>query len=204
MIKTRPTADQNRRQDSCDDWQRSGPVRCSYALSYSNQNSCGIKGRLYTTESPGKKNPLLDRKSRRSSSGLPFSSHFLHSAVLSLHRPDTLIDGIEMLHFRSTVALKELFQTQLKRPLTGRVGVNAAPATSVSFSTAGLDGRSPGRGRAFAAWRAPPHFTRRHGVRDFCSKGDGQNDAAKDSEKWVTLTVVCVLVLAASCTVGQT
>lgn len=135
------------------------------------------------------KKPLLDRKSRHSSPGtVPFSSPFHHSALLLLHRLDTLIDGIEMLHFRSTVALKELFQTQLKRPLTGRVGVNAAPATSVCFSTAGLDGGSPGRGRAFAAWRAPPHFTRRHGVRDFCSKGDGQNDAAqndaaKDSEK---------------------
>uniref|UniRef100_A0A8P4K6C1 glutaminase n=1 Tax=Dicentrarchus labrax TaxID=13489 RepID=A0A8P4K6C1_DICLA len=86
-----------------------------------------------------------------------------------------------MLHFRSTVALKELFQTQLKRPLTGRVGVKAAPATSARFSTARLDGRSPGRGRAFAGWRAPPHLARRHGVRGFCSKGDGQNETSKDS-----------------------
>lgn len=89
-----------------------------------------------------------------------------------------------MLHFRSTVALKELFQTQLKRPLTRGVGVKAAPATSACFSSAAaLDGRSPGRGKAFAPWRAPPYPARRHGVRGFCSKGDGQNDAAKDSEK---------------------
>ncbi|GLD75342.1 glutaminase kidney isoform, mitochondrial-like isoform X1 [Lates japonicus] len=88
-----------------------------------------------------------------------------------------------MLHFRSTVALKELFQTQLKRPLTGRgVGVKAAPATTAAcFGTVTSDGRSPGRGRAFAGWTAPQHFTRRHGVRGFCSKGDGHNEAAKDS-----------------------
>ncbi|XP_008302645.1 glutaminase kidney isoform, mitochondrial-like isoform X1 [Stegastes partitus] len=81
-----------------------------------------------------------------------------------------------MLHFRSTVALKELFQTQLKRPLTGRVGVKAAPASAVC-----LDGRSPGRGRAFTGWRAPPHFARKNGLRGFCSKGDGHNEASKDS-----------------------
>lgn len=87
-----------------------------------------------------------------------------------------------MLHFRSTVALKELFQTQLKRPLAGRVGVKAAPAASACFSSTGnLDGRSPGRGRTLAGWRAPPHLTRRHGVRSFCSKGDGHNEVGKDS-----------------------
>lgn len=88
-----------------------------------------------------------------------------------------------MLHFRSTVALKELFQTPLKRPLTGRVGVKAAPAASACFSSGSgtLDGRSPGRGRAFAGWRAPPHLSRRHAVRGYCSKGDGQSEASKDS-----------------------
>lgn len=89
-----------------------------------------------------------------------------------------------MLHFRSTVALNVLFQTQLKRPLAGRVGVKVAPATlATGFSTGGPDGRSPRRGRAFAGWSALPHFSRRHGVRRFCSGGDGQSDAAKDSEK---------------------
>ncbi|XP_035533599.1 glutaminase kidney isoform, mitochondrial-like [Morone saxatilis] len=84
-----------------------------------------------------------------------------------------------MLHFRSTVALKELFQTQLKRPLAGRVGVK--PAASACFSTARLDGRSPGRGGAFSGWRAPLHPARRPGVRGFCSKGDNQNESSKDS-----------------------
>ncbi|XP_034721083.1 glutaminase kidney isoform, mitochondrial-like, partial [Etheostoma cragini] len=82
-----------------------------------------------------------------------------------------------MLHFRSTVALKELFQTQLKRPLTGRVGVKAIPATAACFSTRSLDGRSPGVRSAFP----PQPFTRRHGVRGFCSKSDSHNEAAKDS-----------------------
>lgn len=109
---------------------------------------------------------------------------FFYTVVTPIHQ--TLLDGIEMLHFRSTVALKELFQTPLKGPLTGRVGaVKAAPAASACFSsTVSLDGRSPGRGRAFAGWRAPPpppHFTRRHAVRGFCSKGDGQNEAGKDA-----------------------
>lgn len=88
-----------------------------------------------------------------------------------------------MLHFRSTVVLRELFQSKLKRPVTGRVGVKAAPAASAGFSTSAADGRSPGRGRAFAGWRVPAHFTRRQGGREFCTKGDGQNDAAKDTDK---------------------
>ena len=86
-----------------------------------------------------------------------------------------------MLHFRSTAALKELFQTQLKRPLTGRVGAKAAPATAACFTAAASNGGSPGRGRAFAGWRAPQHPARKHAVRGFCSKGDGHNEAAKDS-----------------------
>lgn len=87
-----------------------------------------------------------------------------------------------MLHFRSTVALKELFQTQLKRPLSGRVGVKAAPAIAACLSTVTSDGWSPGRGRPFAGWRAPQQSARRHGtVRSFCSKGDGHNEAAKDA-----------------------
>ena len=81
-----------------------------------------------------------------------------------------------MLHFRSTVALKELFHTQLKRPLAGRVGVKATPAAAASFSTAGPDGRAPGRGRLLA----PQSFTRRHPVRGFCSKGDNKNETAAE------------------------
>uniref|UniRef100_A0A7N6AJH2 glutaminase n=1 Tax=Anabas testudineus TaxID=64144 RepID=A0A7N6AJH2_ANATE len=87
-----------------------------------------------------------------------------------------------MLHFRSTVALKEVFQTQLKRPLTGRVGgVKAASTAAAACSTAARsDARSPGRGRVFAGWTAPQHFTRKHGVRGFCTKGDSHHEPAKD------------------------
>lgn len=87
-----------------------------------------------------------------------------------------------MLHFRSTV-VAQLFQSQLKRPLTHRAGVTAVPAASAGFSTGAADGRSSGRGRAFAGWRVPTHFSRRQSGREFCTKGDGQNDAAKDTDK---------------------
>lgn len=96
-----------------------------------------------------------------------------------------------MLHFRSTV-VAQMFQSQLKRPLTHRIGVKAVPAASAGFSTGAADGRSPGRGRAFADWRVPAHFTRRQDGRQFCTKGDGQNDAAKDSDKWVIMIISCV------------
>ncbi|XP_069019898.1 glutaminase a isoform X1 [Embiotoca jacksoni] len=84
-----------------------------------------------------------------------------------------------MLHFRSTVALKEVFQTQLKRPLTG--GVKAAPAPAACFGTAGPDRRSPGGGRPFGGWKVPQHLPRRSAARGFCSKTDGNNETSKDS-----------------------
>lgn len=87
-----------------------------------------------------------------------------------------------MLHFRSTVALKEVFQTQLKRPLTGRSGgvrvSTAAAACSIAIRS---DARSPGRGRIFVEWKTLEHITRKHSVRAFCTKGDSHNDPAKDS-----------------------
>lgn len=91
-----------------------------------------------------------------------------------------LLDRIEMLHFRSSVALKELFQSQLKRPLTGAGGSKASPA-AYCFSTVGLDVRSPARGQPAAGWKPPQHWGRKLGVRAFCSKGDGHNEANKDS-----------------------
>lgn len=94
-----------------------------------------------------------------------------------------------MLHLRSTVALKDLFHTQLKRPLAGRLKAAAPPAASACFSTGGGGGAPDARwspaGRAvFSGWSAPPRpAARRAGVRGFCSKGDGHSDAAKESEK---------------------
>lgn len=86
-----------------------------------------------------------------------------------------------MLHFRSTVALKELFHTQLK---AGRVGVKAAPAPAAfAAAAAACLSTACSDGRGFAGWRAPQQrFSRRQGgVRDFCAKGDGHNEASKDS-----------------------
>lgn len=90
-----------------------------------------------------------------------------------------------MLHLRSTGALKDLFHTQLKRPLAGRLKAAATPAASARFSTGAPDaGWSPAGRVAFSGWRAPPrNADRRAGVRGFCSKGDGHSDAAKESEK---------------------
>lgn len=107
--------------------------------------------------------------------------------------PLSFSDGIEMLHLRSTVALKDLFHTQLKRPLAGRLKAAAPPAASACFSTGGgaPDARwSPAGQAVFKGWSAPPRpAARRAGVRGFCSKteGDGHSDAAKESEKWVAL-----------------
>lgn len=98
--------------------------------------------------------------------------------------PLSFSDGIEMLHLRSTVALKDLFHTQLKRPLAGRLKAAAPPAASACFSTGGgaLDARW--FQAVFSGWSAPPRpAARRAGVRGFCSKGDGHSDAAKESEK---------------------
>uniref|UniRef100_G3PSJ9 glutaminase n=1 Tax=Gasterosteus aculeatus aculeatus TaxID=481459 RepID=G3PSJ9_GASAC len=82
-----------------------------------------------------------------------------------------------MLSFRSTVALRELFHTQLRRPLAGRVGILATPATAAcAFATGASDGRWPGGG-----FGAPRRSAGRLGVRGFCSKGDGPNEAAKES-----------------------
>lgn len=127
----------------------------------------------------GKENRYsTDRESRR-------------SLLLSFSLPSNSSRLSEMLHFRSTV-VAQLFQSQLKRPLTRRVGVKAVPSASAGFSTGVADGRSPEGGRAFAGWRVPAHFTRRHGGREFCTKGDGQNDAAKDTDKWVNVFIICV------------
>lgn len=119
-------------------------------------------------ESPGKKPVTRPRKP------------ILIAAVFSY--PSNSSGLSEMLHFRSTV-VAQLFQSQLKRPLTRRADVKAVPAASAGFSTGAPDGRSPGRGRAFAGWSAPTHFIKRQGGREFCTKGDGQNDASKDTDK---------------------
>lgn len=162
------------------DWRHLRPITCMYEF------LCPIKGLvtklgcllprifffLRLLSHRGKK-PLLDR-GRRPSSPLSFS-HPSHSSGLS-----------EMLHIR-------LFQSQLTRPLARRVGVRAVPAASAGFGTGAADGyRSPGRGRTFAGWRAPTRLPRRPGGREFCTKGDGQNDAAKDTDKWVISSVIRV------------
>lgn len=86
-----------------------------------------------------------------------------------------------MLHFRSTVTLTELFQCQLKRPFTCGAAVKAAPAVAACFSSGASSGRSTGKERTLTGWGAPQHIGRKTGVRNFCSKEDGQNEALKDS-----------------------
>ncbi|XP_037829795.1 glutaminase kidney isoform, mitochondrial-like isoform X2 [Kryptolebias marmoratus] len=87
-----------------------------------------------------------------------------------------------MLPFRSTVALKELFQSQLKRPLTLRAAAGVKEALPAAcFSSAGPERRFPGGGRPCSGWRAPQDLNRKPGFRGFCSEGDGQHEAAKDS-----------------------
>ncbi|XP_025758603.1 glutaminase kidney isoform, mitochondrial isoform X2 [Oreochromis niloticus] len=81
----------------------------------------------------------------------------------------------------SPVTLKELFQTQLKRSLTGRVGVKAAPAPAACFSTLSPDGRSPGRGR-FSGWRAPQHLARKYALRGFCSNDSTGKDSSTEKK----------------------
>lgn len=96
-----------------------------------------------------------------------------------------------MLHLRSSLALKELFQSPLKGPTGIFSSVTAVPAAtscvscclsrSFSLSSVALNGRAPNR-RLFASWwRVPLQTTTNHDVRSYCSKGDGQNEAAKDS-----------------------
>uniref|UniRef100_A0A1A8QAT2 glutaminase n=1 Tax=Nothobranchius pienaari TaxID=704102 RepID=A0A1A8QAT2_9TELE len=87
-----------------------------------------------------------------------------------------------MLPFRPTVALKELFQSQLKRPLTRTAAAEVKAAPAACFSTSGPDRRSPGVGRPFTGWRSP-QLIRKPGFRGLCTKGDGHGDASKDSDK---------------------
>uniref|UniRef100_A0A8C6LC16 glutaminase n=1 Tax=Nothobranchius furzeri TaxID=105023 RepID=A0A8C6LC16_NOTFU len=87
-----------------------------------------------------------------------------------------------MLPFRPTVALKELFQSQLKRPLTRTTAAEVKAAPAACFSTSGPDRRSPGVGRPFTGWRSP-QLIRKPGFRGLCSKGDGHGDASRDSDK---------------------
>jgi len=113
-------------------------------------------------DSPGE--PLPAERSRPPSRAVSLPFRFF-----------TVLRGVEMLHFRSTVALKELFQTQLRRPLAGRGG--ATPAAAAGFCRAAApDGRAPGAGG-----RAPQTLTGGSGARGFCSKGAGHNEAAKES-----------------------
>lgn len=144
------------------------------------------RGNRYSSEKP----------THYSSAPARVSFFFFISSSLSLRYPHTLLplsfsDGIEMLHLRSTAALKDLFHTQLKRPLGGRLKAAATPAASACFSTGASNaGWYPAGRVTFCGWSAPPRTDdRRAGVRAFCSKGDGHSDAAKESEKWVALSV---------------
>ncbi|XP_064167406.1 glutaminase kidney isoform, mitochondrial-like isoform X2 [Anguilla rostrata] len=86
-----------------------------------------------------------------------------------------------MLQFRLSIVLKELFQSNLKRPLTGIVRNKASPAT-ICFSTAcpnvtALPRLNPLAGGSRPVWRSS------YGIRSFCTESEGAvaaSEATKD------------------------
>ncbi|XP_055785441.1 glutaminase kidney isoform, mitochondrial-like isoform X1 [Salvelinus fontinalis] len=98
-----------------------------------------------------------------------------------------------MLHFRSSVVLKELFQSNLKRPLTG-IARKTSPSVAYCFSTARADVRSVPRVKCLqhaVGWRATPYTTNGHGTRKLSTKSDDgsaspptdtKNDTATSNE----------------------
>uniref|UniRef100_A0A8C7LN90 glutaminase n=1 Tax=Oncorhynchus kisutch TaxID=8019 RepID=A0A8C7LN90_ONCKI len=98
-----------------------------------------------------------------------------------------------MLHFRSSVVLKELFQSNLKRPLTG-IARNTSPSVAYCFSTACTDVRSVPKVKCLqhaVGWRDSPYTTNGHGTRKLSTKSDDgsappptdtKNDTATSNE----------------------
>ncbi|CAB1328002.1 unnamed protein product [Coregonus sp. 'balchen'] len=96
-----------------------------------------------------------------------------------------------MLHFRSSVVLKELFQSNLKRPLTG-IARKSSPSVAYCFSTACTDVRSVTKVKCVqhaVGWRATPYTTNTHGTRNLSTKShngspptDTKNDTATSNE----------------------
>uniref|UniRef100_A0A674BMU1 glutaminase n=1 Tax=Salmo trutta TaxID=8032 RepID=A0A674BMU1_SALTR len=98
-----------------------------------------------------------------------------------------------MLHFRSSLLLKELFQSNLKRPLTG-VARKTSPSVAYCFSTACTDVRSVTKVKCLqyaVGWRATPYTTNAHGTRNLSTKSDDgsvppptdtKNDTATSNE----------------------
>uniref|UniRef100_A0A8C7NAQ7 glutaminase n=1 Tax=Oncorhynchus kisutch TaxID=8019 RepID=A0A8C7NAQ7_ONCKI len=79
-----------------------------------------------------------------------------------------------MLHFRSSVLLKELFQSNLKRPLTG-IARKTSPSVAYCFSIACTDVRSVTKVKCLqhaVGWRATPYTTNAHGTRNLSTKSD--------------------------------
>uniref|UniRef100_A0A8K9XUV0 glutaminase n=1 Tax=Oncorhynchus mykiss TaxID=8022 RepID=A0A8K9XUV0_ONCMY len=98
-----------------------------------------------------------------------------------------------MLHFRSSVVLKELFQSNLKRPLTG-IARHTSPSVAYCFSTACTDVRSVPKVKCLqhaVGWRDSPYTTNGHGTRKLSTKSDDssappptdtKNDTATSNE----------------------
>uniref|UniRef100_A0A674F3H3 glutaminase n=1 Tax=Salmo trutta TaxID=8032 RepID=A0A674F3H3_SALTR len=98
-----------------------------------------------------------------------------------------------MLHFRSSVVLKKLFQSNLKRPLTG-IARNTSPSVAYCFSSAWTDVRSVPKVKCLqhaVGWRATPYTTNVHGTRKLSTKSDDgsaspptdtKNDTATSNE----------------------
>lgn len=104
-----------------------------------------------------------------------FYALFHISNFNKFHKPDET----GMLTFRSTVALKELFQGRLKWPLLRSAAVSVKEALPAAcFTSVGMERRLSGGGGAVSRWRSAQNMNRSHGIRGFCSKGDGHHEAA--------------------------
>lgn len=85
-----------------------------------------------------------------------------------------------MLQFRLSIALKELFQANLKRPLTGIVRNKASPAT-ICFSTACPDVTALPKLKTLHA--GSRHVLRSaYGIRSFCTETEGSVTASETTK----------------------
>ncbi|MEQ2184392.1 hypothetical protein GOODEAATRI_007506 [Goodea atripinnis] len=76
--------------------------------------------------------------------------------------------GRKMLPLRSTAALKELLQSQLKRPLRAAVRAPSAVAAGLNFPC------------PFSGWRAPQPG-RKAGFRGYCTPAKGHSEATSET-----------------------
>ncbi|KAJ8349676.1 hypothetical protein SKAU_G00248060 [Synaphobranchus kaupii] len=87
-----------------------------------------------------------------------------------------------MLQFRLSIVLKELFQSNLKRPLTGIVRNKASPPAAICFSTACPDVTALPKLKPLHVGRSGPVLRSSYGIRSFCTKTDGAVEASETTK----------------------